>query len=294
MDFKEELTRIGIFAEPEADAGLSAAKIAGRDLVFPQLLVKAARPVLRISQQEGVGHRVTFPCPTGIAFNNSATYDDADLGVLGANTLNAIQTAKESGLGTGISDLVKGLGKAAKNVGKDATGASALAAELLNGTQGRAIGIGGRALLNKNVTTEFTGVTTRNFSFQYKLVPSNAQEAKDIADIVRIFQRELYPAKASGGNGEVLRYPCRWKLEFLTSINGERLLGVPAIAECYMDSFSATINGSNAWHVDKYPVETDIAFGFKEFRALTAEDLDSLNLQGTISFSSQTSSVTSR
>ena len=149
--------------------------------------------------------------------------------------------------------------------------------------KGVAMAIG--ATFNKNVTTEFTSVSTRGFSFSYELVPSSQDEGRDIHNMITSFREAIYPAPANAGT--VLRYPPKWQIEFRQNVSagssGSRLTSFPALAECYLESFSTTYNGNNSFHTDGRPVKTDIQLTFKEDRTLTLDDIKELEANGKIS-----------
>ena len=270
------------------------------EMTFPAILnsIENIRPVLQLKCIGGPndGKEVTFPCPVGFAVNDGASYNDVELGqfgqaaknvtqsILGSETTgqNALQVfaqeysneTKSTGalIGQGIAGAVlTGLG-----LGKDSLPGETLKA-MASGV-GQALGI----TLNKNVTTEFTGIGTRSFSFQYKLVPSSKEEGEVIDQITRFFRQGIYPTKERSTGGIILRYPPRWELRFLTKIGGDRIPSVPAIAECYLESFGTTYNGSNSFHSDGVPVDTDISISFKESRALTREDIKRLEENGNL------------
>jgi len=143
--------------------------------------------------------------------------------------------------------------------------------------QGAAFALG--ISMNKNVTTEFTGVGTRSFGFQYKLVPSTIEEGKTIHEITKFLRSAIYPTKDVNAFGAVLRYPPKFKIRFFNRIGGSRLKSIPAIFDCFLESLSTTYNGNNSFHYDGRPVDTDIQFTFKETRALTSKDIEDLERQ---------------
>ena len=47
--------------------------------------------------------------------------------------------------------------------------------------------------VNPNIRTLFNGVNVREFTFQFKLIATSPQEARNIQDIIKLFRTELYP-----------------------------------------------------------------------------------------------------
>lgn len=277
-------------------------------LVFPSSLNDLKnpeiRPVLQIAQVNGekAGRNLMLPCPVGFGVTDGASYNEIELGIIGA-TANRITNAAISGGAAdaaaaaagpisamtskffddeggfqgiqGILDNASSLG--AVGVGALASGQAKLPGIPQAAAQGAAVALG--ISMNKNVTTEFTGVGTRSFAFQYKLVPSSQKEGKMIHEITKFLRSGIYPTKDSTVFGAVLRYPPKFTIKFFNSIGGSRLKSIPAIFECFLESFSTTYNGNNSFHRDGVPVDTDIQFTFKETRALTIEDIDRLESQ---------------
>jgi len=273
-------------------------------MVFPSVLnsLDSIRPVIKIRCIGGDnnGKGVVLPCPAGFGVTDGASYNDADLSFLGNVALEQISSANKASAGNGqdfntVAEGAMALGKKLGKIDADSSDFMNFAGAALNrgiaklGETGNGIGkgiaIGVGAILNKNVTTEFTGVGTRSFSFQYKLVPSSKEEGVAIGNITRFLRQGIYPSKVAAGS--VLKYPPRWQVEFLTKIGGDTLTSVPAIAECYLESFATTYNGSNSFHDDGVPVDTDISLTFKEFRALTLEDINDLEAGSTLRGSMQ-------
>jgi len=237
------------------------------------------RPVLKLSCNQirtsfGSSPAVIWlPAPGGLSFDNVATYDDAELGLAGAAALGAFRGAQNDNLNEKIKSAVVNAGNTPLLNMIVGVGVRELAGA--DSGVGRAIGIGSRSSLNKNVTTEFTGVGTREFSFAYKLVPSSKKESEVVKGIIQALTLGLYPEISAGG--AILKYPPTWTVEVLKSVNGDRIEGVPKIFECYLRAFASNYNeGSNSYFSDGTPVEVDITLGFKETRALTAQDISQL------------------
>ena len=259
------------------------------------------RPVMKISSmirqardgqiERNVPAKVTIylPCPAGIGFSDAATYNDAEMGFLGnaqmQDKIKSLNTTAGSGA---LEDLAAKAGGVAGGLGIKSM-LDSLSREFQGGDAGNSLAVatGGFAnalaiargvTLNKNITTEFTGVGTRQFQFQFKFVPSSLQEAKRIDKIVKYLRRGVYPTPTAGGIS--LKYPPKYKIEFLSHVEGEHLTSIPRISPCYLENISTTYNGSNAWleapngaPEESAPVETDIQISFKEERALTMNDI---------------------
>jgi len=269
------------------DPTSSSSQVSSDKLVFPTVLnsLESIRPVINIRCLGGDndGQSVTLPCPAGFGVTDGASYNDAELSFLGNIAFNQITNLRQGGVtfdtaNQGFSNFLDQFSKENIPVSLKDFAAAQLnigVGKLANTNgMGKGVAVGVGALLNKNITTEFTGVGTRSFSFQYKLVPSSQAEGAVIGNITRFLRQGIYPSKSAAAS--VLKYPPRWQITFRTKINGSTLTSIPRIAECYLESFQTTYNGSNSFHTDGVPVDTDISLSFKEFRALTVEDINDL------------------
>ena len=231
-------------------------------LQYPSNLQSTSHPAIKFSSTGGAS--IHLPVPTSLEFADSATYNDAELGFRGKKTLDTAQAV--SGGGGSFSSLAGG-------ILNDITGggvALGLAQASPFGTEGMktAIGVATGTTLNKNITSEFTGVGTRGFSFSFNMMPYSQADASMIKNIVFEFRKGIYPE----GNDFSLKYPPKWKISFINC--GAY---IPKIAECYLEDVQTTYNSStNMWRSDGAPLETQIALTFKETKALTLKEITEL------------------
>ena len=263
-------------------------------IVFPISLISETglRPVVQFSCKGGRGHNassIILPAPSSFATADSAQYGDAELGFGGKLAMNLTQTGITKGGGAAMSevtaaankgiDTLKGAFSGDKDIQNTLVGGAALARGAKQQDSegiGKGVAMAIGATFNKNVTTEFTSVSTRSFSFTYELIPASQQEGQHIHNMIVAFREAIYPATANLGS--ILRYPPKWTIKFLEKADGDaaRLRSFPQLAECYLESFTTTYNGNNSFHVDGQPVKTDISFSFKEDRSLTLDDIRKL------------------
>ena len=247
-------------------------------LVYPlELKSLPTRPTIRFMKDGGSGtgglSSVSMPAPNSIAFADSASYNNAELGAKGQLAAEGAKTAMAGKPISAMTDAVK-----SAVGGVSGMGVSGLAQALTAGSSagegvkaGVSIGVG--ATLNKNITTEFTGVGTREFSFAFKFISSSADETGAVNSIFKLFRSGLYPK----GNLYQLKYPPKWQIKFMA--NGAEIEHIPKIFECYLKDMTSTYNaGSNSWRVDGSPLESDLTLTFVETRALTLDDI--IKLEG--------------
>lgn len=257
---------------------------------FPSNLASltTTRPVVSFSCDGPQAVTINLPIPQSLSFEDSATYDNTELGYLGASLSQIAGAANSSSslgeFGNKLSSIVgskfdalAGEGKSMSNIIAGVAGGFGTAIATKFGTDTSkltsAVGIGTGTTSNKNITTEFTNVGTRNFAFAFKMIAETQSEAQSIASIVEAFRVNLYP------EGDIsnlfLKYPPKWKIKFLSGANGglSELPNLPKIFDCYLTSCNSTYNSSgNLWRTDGSPLETDLTISFTETRSNNRAD----------------------
>lgn len=265
----------------------------GQRNIFPSELISLERPIIefRCLQDHSIvkkGTVIYLPAPEGLSYSNSSTYDDSELGIMGNAVLNSLNFKSNESLEKVGFDLVGKAGgawQAAKGVDLKSAllaGASEMIPERFgNGTKS-AVGIAANARFNPYVVTSFDGTNTREYSFEYKLIPSSAEEAETIKKISQLFQIAVY-GEVEGGF--LLKYPPKWQLTILANIPGKdgsrsSLKPLSSFHECYLQGCDVTYNSSNnSYFYDNSPFETDISLTFKETKALHANEVAKLLLE---------------
>jgi hypothetical protein len=103
-------------------------------------------------------------------------------------------------------------------------------------------------------------------------VSRTAQETKVIKTVRELFQTYMYPE----GDDLVFKYPPTWNIRFYDGF-GNRNSYLPGIYDCYLTSFTTTVNAStNIFHEDGSPVEIDFQLGFQETKALSRKHIVNL------------------
>jgi hypothetical protein len=254
-------------------------------LVFPSELIGLNRPMLelRCLQAHSIieaGTCVYLPAPEGLSYSNSSTYNDSELGIMGNETLSGLNTLKNS---KNTEEAIGGLLGQAGSAWQRATGTdiksgilAAVSGAIQDEGMKAAVGIAARARFNPYIVTSFDGTNTREYSFEYKLIPSSQQEAETIKQIARLFQIAVYGEV----EGFLLKYPPKWKLTILSATqtnDGTVLKPLSSFYECYLQGCDVNYNSSNnSYFHDNSPLETDISLTFKETKALHANEIAKL------------------
>jgi hypothetical protein len=216
---------------------------------------------------------ISFPIPQGLDFSDGASWDDTSFSAIGKALVSAGRNAfNESSLGAAAAAFAN------TNVDTSGVGVRDIISRAV-GTAGgssdmqKISAAASQTITNPNVITEFTGIGTRSFSFKFKMVASNKTESDMIRDICHSFRLATYPE----GNILGLRYPPKWNIYFRQG--GNDMTHVPKIFDVYITNVNVGYNSSgNSWYKDGTPVETDLTVGFKEARALTAQDIHNLHI----------------
>jgi hypothetical protein len=244
------------------------------------------------------GRRVELYMPISITFPDGATYENTDLGIVGAIGENTLQSGKS--IASTFLDTVKGgLKTLAGGITGTADGAvgSVLVTELLRNKSGKftkplsdVAGLATRVTPDANSRVLFKGVAFREFSFQFKLIASSYEEAKQIEGLIRFLRSELYPdiiqsissQKEDEPKSDVIslgqRYPNRFQIkmkygegrnnEVLNKIKPAYLRAVNTVYNGTQQSFHQSRNGGTA-----KPFEVDLTLTFQESLKLTRQDV---------------------
>jgi hypothetical protein len=246
-----------------------------KNLYFPDDLQSGKMPLMQMicnTPRNNLNDSffVWLPVPLNLQFADAATYNDAELNAAGmiGGALSAAATGGIAGASNYLGNLKGSIPNSLSELGQLASSMAPL-----NENVKSAISIGLGTTLNKNITSEFTGMATRRFQFAFKFMAKSKSESEMIRNISRAFRIGLY----AEGNTLQLKYPPTWSINFLDG-NGSVLEYIPKIYECYLETLNVSYNQSaNVWFSDGAPLECDLSLSFIETRALTAEDIRSLD-----------------
>lgn len=258
-------------------------------LIFPSEIISLDRPIieLRCLQAHSIIPKnlaIYLPAPEGLAYSNSSTYNDAELGIMGNAALDAFGVVKND---SSAGDVAKGIANLAGSVWDTASSnfkndpKTAILAAISSGLGGSDEGVKGAvkiaagARFNPYIVTAFDGTDTREYSFEYKLIPSSQKEADTIKNIATVLQIGVYGEV----EGFLLKYPPKWSITILGTVPGEngggkQLKPLSSFHECYLQGCDVTYNSNNnSYFADNSPFETDIRLSFKETKALHANEI---------------------
>lgn len=224
---------------------------------------------------------VALYMPTPVTIADGVSINNADLGILGASTATAIEQG--SGVVSAIGDAVGTAGKSLieglkGNLSGDA--ASLLASRVAAGLPGQTDAVRGalRVTPNPNTRMIFRSVNIREFSFDFKMVPTSVEEQNHIRNIVSFFRRNLYP-ETIPLEGLDTSVSAGYKFPNIFQVNliydgrdlGEKNPNL-SFKHMYLKSFSASYNNTGGFYKDGEFNEVSIQVAFAEEFTLDKKD----------------------
>ena len=214
--------------------------------------------------------------PQAMTFNDGIEYDNnVQLGILGAageaalnsgsGAYGALAEMVNSGLSS-FTDLFKQMPT------QDLARLAITRASNKIPVLGDVVSSATRVAINPNRRTLFRGVRPREFTFQFKMIASSPNEAREIEKIINFFRREMYPASIPlQGISAGYKYPNPFRIDL--KYNGKQVGS--RIMNSYLTNLNTTYNPSSmGFHVDGYPSEVDIQMNFLEERAIDRADVE--------------------
>ncbi len=258
----------------------------GNNLFYPIDIVSVPnRPLIQFTCMVPIqGYtNIYFPMPEGVQMNDAMSYNGQDLNILGYAAQQAVRA------GTSVSEITApswaegfdAAGQAIKGaLPQDRAETATLAGGLLSNNAAIKAGISAvtQISMNKNTITTFDGINIRTHSFTFKLIGRSPEESQAIKNIHYVFRSGMYPVDIPGKANMMLSFPPKWKIRFISLDNGLRdLPHLPQPYECYLQNLSTNFNpSSKMFRNDMAPLEVDITVAFVETKALTMNDIASL------------------
>ncbi len=243
----------------------------------------------RIRQQPGVVNRsikrndrgrqgdwqIQLRLPAGQNFNDTISYANADLGVIGGAAEKAVGTAGNlfdlgvSAVGNAGQGFIDGL---LGGIGGEAGSLAALRVASKANTQvAQGVSSASRVALNPNSRTLFNSVAARSHSFTFKLVPNSAEEVERIKEIIKKFRVAMYPDEI--GVGEIAvgyRFPDPFDIKM--TYKGKDVF--TKILTSYLTNCQVTYNSSGmGFYEDGGFTDAQITLSFTELRPLNKQDI---------------------
>ena len=230
---------------------------------------------------------IILPVPANLAVNYAADYENAELGMLGALGAGDMSWDElKSGSAAAAGDMVAKGKDVIKNIkGNSAlVGAASLAvgaglagwavgSSLLGGIGGAVggakiiKGMGKRAglVMNPHMAVLFKGIGFKDHSFNFKFIPRNESEYRQIKVICNLFKNHMLPSYAYGKMA--FNYPDEFQIGFAPYIKDYLYI----VENCVLKSCNITYNSSGVPSFSRSgtPMEVDLALSFQEVKLET-------------------------
>lgn len=223
------------------------------------LSIKRA-PTQRLAQA------IALYMPAQIQMSHSANYGEQEIGAAVATVLSGLKTINS---GMSLGDMAKELGGNALAGAKAEAGQAVLKAADATIAPGAlaAAEIAQGRIRNNRTEMKFEGVGRRSFSFQFTMMPNNAQEAQSISDIVTAFRFHAMPEIEGGDlSGRTMVAPSTFDIEYKPNIHLHK------ISTSVLEGVEVQYGGERTqFFVDDHPVQTNLTLNFKELEIITKE-----------------------
>ena len=231
----------------------------------------------------GKGRTCRLYLPNALQFQDTVSYTNIDLGILG----NAIEQGLQSNQ-TGMQMLSNAYGTITESF-------EALPELLRKGAQTEAAQIA-LLRLSRRVSSEVSGAVStttgiainpnrrsmlqgpnlRSFRFTFKMIPTSPDEARSVKSIIQFFREEMYPEQTNNfGVSAALRYPSEFHIKLLYKTNLGKVKNVATgILPCHLSAVDVNYNPTGmSFHTDGEVQETDLSLQFTEVRTLTKREV---------------------
>lgn len=223
--------------------------------------------------------------PPGLQYRDNVSYDNFDLGFLGATAENLLKGGQGQGAAAAKA-LTDGIGSFINTItGNAGTGdiaklggirvAKTLGADFAEGAYKSSF----KVTTNPNTRVLFKQVNIREFAFTFKLIGRSQRESEEIKRIVRMFRTELYPEDIKGqidaeGKYEAISLGYKFPNKFRIQIVYDGKPIAHRIKDAYLRDVTVTYNSSSmAMHPDGNFTEVDLNLAFIETSALVKDDI---------------------
>jgi hypothetical protein len=124
---------------------------------------------------------------------------------------------------------------------------------------------------NPQVELLFENIANREFLFDFKFVPRNPQESKDIIKIIQTFRFFAAPEIPTLGKGRYFIPPSEFDIQFM--VGNKINPNLPLISTCVLEGIDVNYGSAGQWTAffDGMPVEISMQLRFKEVEILHKE-----------------------
>ena len=174
--------------------------------------------------------------PETVTNSSKSNYEGTNAGSLVAGLTNIGNNAIDDAMAMDIMGLLGTSADAAGNAIGAVAGQAGDSADVLAQTMGMSL-----AAANRHVI--FRGIEYRSFQYQYNIMPRNADESANIADIIKWFRIQMLPD--IGGNGNFFTPPNYFDIQYF--INGVEAEYMHKIKPSVLTDCEVTYGGNGSF-----------------------------------------------
>lgn len=259
-------------------------------LSFPKTLNQEWRHIIHFQRYEysradarteptesRAGSLMSLPIPQNLSASYSAKWEAENLGLVGNQMLKAADEVirNSNARGGGFDSIKQALQEyAGNNIGqktKDLLTAFGVD-KLSQTTPGQVISRAAGVAVNPFVAVLYSAPNLREFSFDYKFVVSNLEEANTLRNMRKEFKMGMHPTFSDAFEDNIFKYPDVWRI---TIPDDEYLF---KFLTCVLTSASFDFHGDGKTYVKgdaKIPLSYNMSLTFQETAILTKEDIES-------------------
>ena len=218
---------------------------------------------------------VSLYMPPGIKASYSASTGHSELGKAGmlAGSISRMMASKSTE--AGITEALKGLGGFALTAARDiAVGV------------GQTMGLGDidGAISKVTATAQnnfseaiFEKINARSFSYTFKLIARNQDEAKDINKIIKFFKFHMHPELDMANGGRYFRTPSEFEIHY--AYNDQKNNYLHELSRCVCSDVEVSYGDGDFQSFRQFdaegaaPVEVSLALTFMETTILTKKEI---------------------
>ena len=217
--------------------------------------------------------QITLYLPAGLSYNDGVSYDNVNIGMLGAFAESVATSGDIIGKG---AEAIKDIGNSLRQGQGSEVGklAQTRLASMLGEEIGGAVSGVLRVKENPQTRVLFGSVPVRTFEFAFQFLPTSLKEAETIIKIIKVFRRELYPQGIAkvGNTYNGYNYPDVFKIKFL--YKDKEIEDAPKLLDCYLQGVQTNYNPNQmAFFKEGKFSEITMALSFTETRTLFRQDI---------------------
>ena len=235
--------------------------------------------------KKDIKHTIMLPVPQGVQDGRSANWSMGEMSPIDAGIVSAVSSGMNAEgsianmAGKTLSELtnqLSQLGQADRaTVDSLLTGqVASMIASAITGNNVDAVGRETGLRINKNQQLLFDGVTGREFSFGWDIVPRSRKEAQQTKIILRVLKQAM---SAQRGGTKTVKglFIASPDIFYLTYMKGkEQHPFLNAFKPCALTGMAVNYTGSGTYatYSDGTPVHLNLSLNFSELTAVYRED----------------------